>query len=321
MTLDYTTKEQKLNIVLERNTFFFRSETFEEKWEAHISSLTSLLLFLQHELAGKKSITDKKKVVVDILLKKHDGLSAVLALTSISEELLLRLITFAKTINDSDLNNLVKGKSFAEISSSTELNKIGLFDLVRNKRDAAESVANLLFEGFSVPILQKYLPLFELKKLNFSKLEFSPESLIDSIVRHAKRGAYKAQGDNDPAQLLKDLLGKYGIPYKSNVKPPGISRTLDLVIPSVTAPRIVVECSFQVTTSSAMGDKAKAEIEVASDIKKHHSQPEFAGFVDGIGWYVRKKDLAKLVSAFDVVFTFHPAELDRFLKYVHTVLQ
>jgi len=40
----------------------------------------------------------------------------------------------------------------------------------------------------------------------------------------------------------------------------------------------------------------------------------FVGFVDGIGWYVRKKDLEVMVSAFDDVFTFHPDELARFRK-------
>ena len=52
-----------------------------------------------------------------------------------------------------------------------------------------------------------------------------------------------------------------------------------------------------------MGDKAKIEIEVARDIRTHYPGTAFAGFVDGIGWYVRRNDLQRLVSAFDNVFT------------------
>jgi len=59
--------KQKLNIVIQRNTFFFRSPDFEEQGEARISSITNLLLFLQRELASKKSLGDKKKVLVNLL--------------------------------------------------------------------------------------------------------------------------------------------------------------------------------------------------------------------------------------------------------------
>jgi len=36
------------------------------------------------------------------------------------------------------------------------------------------------------------------------------------------------------------------------------------------------------------------------------------GFVDGIGWYVRKGDLKRMVD----VFTFHSDELNRFEKFL-----
>ncbi|MBI4266751.1 MAG: hypothetical protein HY668_00075 [Chloroflexi bacterium] len=311
--------KQKLDIVLKRNTFFFRSEDFEDKWEARISSITNLLLFLQSELRTKKSLGDKKKVVVDLLLDKPDGLTALLALTSISEEFLLRLITFARTIQDKELSKLVRIESFSRFPLDKEVSKSSLFRLVRTDRHATESIVNLLFEGYSVHILQEYLPLFELKKLNFSKLEFTTESLVDTIVRQAKRGSYKAQDKNDPAGLIKLLLDTHKIPYVTKITLAGISRTMDFVIPNKSSPKILVECSFEVTTSSAMGDKAKTEIQVISDIKRHYSNTAFVGFVDGIGWYVRKKDLARLVGAFDNVFTFKNTELARFLEFVKSV--
>lgn len=315
------TQQQKLAIVLERNTFFFNNKAFEEKWEAYVGSVANLLVLLQRELKSKESIEDKKQIVIDILLNKPDGLTAVLALTSISEEFLLRLITFTRTMDDEYLNKLVKKDSFAQIPLERECSKTNLYKLVKEKREVAESIVNLLFEGFSVPILQQYLPLFELKKLSFSKLEFSVESLIDSIVRQSKRGSYKAQADNDPAGLLKELLEKHNITYVQNTKIPGISRKLDFVIPNVDKPQIIIESSYEITTSSAMGDKAKTEIHVAGDINTHFSGTAFVGFVDGVGWYVRRKDLERLISAFDMVFTFKPSELTRFLEYAVSIIK
>lgn len=314
------TNQQKFEIVIQKNTFFFKNLDFEEKWEARVSSITDLLLFLQQELKTKKSGRERKETVVSVLLDKPDGLSALLALTSISEEFLLRLVTFARTIKDEELNKLIKLESFSKFPLDKEISKGSLFRLVKTDRHVAESIVDLLFEGYSVPILQEYLPLFELKKLNFKKLQFTPESLIDSIVRYSKRGSYKAQGENDPAGLISKLLDYNKIPYIKKTALPGISRTMDFVIPNKESPKILVECSFEVTTSSAMGDKAKTEIQVTSDIKRHYVKTAFIGFVDGVGWYVRKSDLAKLVGAFDNVFTFKDTELARFLEYVESVI-
>lgn len=314
------TDKGKTELVLKRNTFFFNYHAFEEKWEAYTSSITNLLLLLKNELEGKNAIQEKKQIVTDFVRKKQDGLSAVLALSSISEEFMLRLITFIRNIDDSDLNNLVNRNSFPQTPSEKEWSKKYLFKAVRNNKSLAEGIVNLLFEGFSITILQQYLPLFELKKLNFNKLDFSTESLLDSIIRLAKKGSYKASGDNDPAGLLKRYLTENNINYRANTIVPNIRRKVDFAIPNEENPKVVVESSYEVTTSSAMGDKAKTEIEVATDIRRHYPRTAFIGFVDGVGWYVRKSDLERLVSAFDDVFTFKQTELERFLKYLSRIL-
>ena len=87
---------------------------------------------------------------------------------------------------------------------------------------------------------------------------------------------------------------------------------MDFIIPNKRTPRIIVESSFLVTTSSGQGDKSKTEISIRQLIKQHYPRAMFLGFVDGIGWYVRKEDLKRMVSAYEDVFTFHKDELSRF---------
>ncbi|MBE7446700.1 MAG: hypothetical protein HS132_16305 [Planctomycetia bacterium] len=67
-----------------------------------------------------------------------------------------------------------------------------------------------------------------------------------------------------------------------------------------------------VTTSSGQGDKSKAEISIDLLIKGHYPKAQFIGFIDGIGWYVRKGDLKRMVAAYEDVFTFYKEELKRF---------
>lgn len=101
--------------------------------------------------------------------------------------------------------------------------------------------------------------------------------------------------------------GKFKIPEAGN-----IPRTMDFIVPTKASPRLIIECSYSVTTASGMGDKAKTEKTVADYLKQNYPGVVFVGFVDGIGWFVRRGDLKRMVEAYDLVFTFSDSELARF---------
>ncbi|MBN2356137.1 hypothetical protein JXO59_08490 [candidate division KSB1 bacterium] len=84
---------------------------------------------------------------------------------------------------------------------------------------------------------------------------------------------------------------------------------------------IIAESSYLVTTSSGQGDKSKTEVSIEDLIKKHYPDAKFIGFIDGIGWYVRKGDLRRMVSAYEDVFTFHKDELLRFTEYLKRIFK
>ena len=101
---------------------------------------------------------------------------------------------------------------------------------------------------------------------------------------------------------------------------PNEKRTMDFIIPNKTNPKVVIESSYLKTTSSGQGDKSKTEGNVDRLLKHHYPNARFWGFVDGIGWYVRKGDLRRMVNAYEEVFTFHEAELERFESQLLEVL-
>ncbi|RTJ38247.1 hypothetical protein C3H75_01310 [Campylobacter jejuni] len=84
---------------------------------------------------------------------------------------------------------------------------------------------------------------------------------------------------------------------------------------------MIIESSFLSTTSSGQGDKAKTEIIVGKLIKEYYPNAKFIGFIDGIGWYVRKQDLKRMVEAYDMVFTFRIDELERFKYFIQEELK
>ena len=162
--------------------------------------------------------------------------------------------------------------------------------------------------------------MFELKKLSISKLKFEISELLDTIIRYKEKGSYSGIKDNNPETVITEILEKLRLTFETGdlteliSNAPDNKRTMDFIIPNKKKPLLIIESSFLVTTSSGQGDKSKTEISIDSLIKKHYPNAKFIGFIDGIGWYVRKSDLKRMVTAYEDVFTFHKDELQRFEK-------
>jgi hypothetical protein len=143
---------------------------------------------------------------------------------------------------------------------------------------------------------------------------------VDTIVRYRTKGSYKAARKGNPEALIEKILKSHELNFDKG-KLGNIPRTMDFIVPDKVSPRLIIECSYLVTTGSGMGDKAKTEKTVADYLKENYPDVIFVGFVDGIGWYVRKGDLHRMVEAYDFVFTFHKEELQKFDKLLEEVFQ
>ncbi len=313
----YPSLDEKFNIVLSKNTFYFQNLEYEQYYEGHISSIAQNIFLFKNKIEREGL---KESVLLEHIVEVEDGLDAILTVTGFSQESLQRIISFVRAKSDPALSNLVN-KDFWPIEESVSndfsewhLNKIK--KLIKKNRKFAEGIVNLFFRGSTIPIIGRVLPLFEFKKLDINKFSFSIESLVDTVIRYKTKGAYKAGKEGNPEVVIEGILtenkltferGKFRIPEVGN-----IPRTMDFIIPNKTSPKVIIECSYSVTTASGMGDKAKTEKTVAGYLKKNYPGVIFAGFVDGIGWYVRRGDLKRMVDAYDFVFTFSRDELEKF---------
>jgi len=312
VNLKFPNNSEKFDIVIDKNTFFFHNDKFEESWESFVTSVNQSLLILKNEVDNKGL---KKEVFVNFITKNDYGLQALLTLVGFSKEMLLRLVTFVRVYDDGALNKLINKSSWPNEDFSNEWTLSKIDALVKKNKRVAEGMVNLLFEGSTIRALRKALPLFEYKKLDINKLSFKMESLIDTIVRYKVKGSYSARKENNPETLIESILAELGVKYVRG-KLNGIRRTMDFIIPNKENPEIIIESSYVVTTSSGMGDKAKTEMTVAEEIEKNFPNALFIGFVDGIGWYVRQGDLKRIVSAFKDVYTFDKQELERFTEFL-----
>ena len=157
-------------------------------------------------------------------------------------------------------------------------------------------------------------------------MKFDVEAMLDTLVRYKEKGSYSGKKENNAEAMIETVLIEKGIQWEAGdlaqlvIKSPDTKRRIDFVIPNKANPKVFIECSYLMTTSSGQGDKSKTEINVSSLLKEQFPNSAFIGFVDGIGWYVRKKDLERMISAYEDVFTFHSDELKRFTVFLDNVL-
>jgi len=318
---------QKFNIVIEKNTFYFYNPDFQDKYESYINSLNETLLVLKNQVETQGL---KKEIFENLLAEKENGLRALLALTGFANESLKRLITVVRVSENKELSKLLYKEKWTDNEDNTNIKEWGdskILNLIKNNQYFRKGIVNLFFEGSTTPFLAQTLPLFELKKLSISKLNFEIPALIDSLVRYKEKGSYSGQAENNPEFFIAQILNDLNITFEKGdltelfENEPIEKRTMDFIIPNKKSPKVIIESSFLVTTSSGQGDKSKTEGNIKKLISKYYPKAKFVGFVDGIGWYVRKGDLQRMVTAYDEVFTFHKDEIEKFKKYVKKIVK
>lgn len=321
-----TTDEKYLNVI-KNNTFYYHDEEFEEEYESHIFSVKEAILYLKNEVASKGC---KKEVFEDFLKNKKElGLRAILAISGFSNESLKRLITVIRIVDDKELNQLVYKEKWCDDNCNDDISEWGtekIGKLLSSNEYFRKGLTNIFYEGSTVGFFKKALPTFELQKFSLEKLNFDINALIDTIARYKEKGSRSAKGSNNPENIVENILKNMRISFEKgdlgelidNV--PDKKRKMDFIIPSKKSPLIILESSFLVTTASGQGDKSKTEISIDTLIKEHYPKAHFWGFVDGIGWYVRKNDLKRMVVAYEDVFTFNQTELARFERQIKKVL-
>ncbi len=312
----------KFKIVIDKNTFYFYNPVFQEKYEGYINSLKETLLVLKNKVE-----TDglKKEFFETLLIERENGLRALLALTGFANESLKRLLTVVRVADNKELSKLLYKDKWVGQTDGKEISEWGdtkIIKLIKDNSDFRKGIVNLFFEGSTIPFLAQTLPLFELKKLSISKLKFEVPAMIDTLVRYKEKGSYSGKAENNPETLIASLIEESKLSFQKGdltelfKRERVAKRTMDFIIPDKKNPKIIIESSFLVTTSSGQGDKSKTEGTIKKLISKYYPKAKFIGFVDGIGWYVRKGDLMRMVSAYDDVFTFHKDEIERFKQFL-----
>ena len=309
----------KLKTVREKNTYYFNNELFEKEMQSHIDKLVLLVLNLQENMIENGCTKD----VLDRFLRREDALKAVLGATGISFEMLQRIVTIIRHEDFEEFNTVFYKDKWNSDNTKTEWKAKKIEKMTLKNKYFRKAMVNIFFEG-NETILGKMIPQYNSSKMTFSvinNITSLTEQTLYTMMRYKERGSYAGRKGNNAETVLQTILKNANIPYDSGCDLPllaenekTLKRTMDFMIPNKENPLVVIESSYNTTTSSGNGDKAKTENGVDPLIKKYYPNAIFIGFIDGVGWYARTNDAERMCEGFDDVFTFHADELDRFVE-------
>jgi hypothetical protein len=97
--------DEKFNIVLSKNTFYFYNSSYEEYYEGHISSIAQNIFLLKNKIETKGL---KESILSEHITEVEDGLDAILTITGFSKESLQNAIKYLNLTEKAKLKNALE---------------------------------------------------------------------------------------------------------------------------------------------------------------------------------------------------------------------
>ena len=242
------------------------------------------------ELLNFKPGTDPAKNLMQFIQKDENFLGILLALTNLSQEKFLRIIT---------------AQRFAVKDFGTEWGADQIYRKIKNDDKFAEVIARLFLEGRSSKLLAEQIADFYLDQLslpvNWAEV-IQDENLIGNIVRRKLTGEYTDKKgefvENIVSNYLDNLKTRYGITH-AHGQVALVGKEIDYAIPNLNDAYILIMVSYMETTSSGQTARANEQQAmyqkiIGENVRYAPNERVFVNIVDGAGWLARRSDLRKI---------------------------
>ncbi len=139
------------------------------------------------------------------------------------------------------------------------------------------------------------------------------KSYLMNVHRDSLSSKYAARMGFQFETAIKDKVTELGYQCEKGEVLAVDNKEVDVAIPSVTEPRILIMVSYSLTTSSAQTSRANEQQRMYAKIRETRDGRAgtdliFVNFVDGGGWISRQNDLRQLWKNCDYCFTYNLLE-------------
>ena len=246
------------------------------------------------ELLDFQPDTDPAKNLKQFLQRDENFLGVLLALTNLSQEKFLRILT---------------AQRFAAQDYGIEWGAKQVFRKIKTDEAFAESIARLFLEGRDSKVLTEQMADFYLEQLylpsNWPEI-IKDENIIANVVRKKLTGEYTDQKGEFVERKIRSILDgiqeKYGVPH-AHGQVGFLGKEVDHVLPSLEEPQVMIMVSYMETTSSNQTARANEQQamyqKIIGENIRFGRQRVFVNVLDGAGWLARRSDLVKLYRGCD----------------------
>lgn len=281
---------------------FMIDDSFDRSFLLSIEPITSYINQKCEQFSNAEQLT--------IFLTENDEftplkkLKAFVSLIGLSEERLKRVVSL--------LRYRFNGEEFRTEWSVKRISKTMEYD---------SNFRNLLIDFFlngrnsSIGV---EVPLYYMRNFKLNDPEFIADlkdyKYVERILNDNEiQGKYSNEVGAHVERIIQTRLDNYknnintSLRYETQKEFPLLNKNIDFLIPSVDAPIILIESSYNITTGSGQSKRADQLVEFYGILMRHNANHRtnkiiMLNYCDGFGWVGRQNDLHRIYAASDFVF-------------------
>jgi hypothetical protein len=282
---------------------FMIDDNFDNNFLQTITPLTRLINqscqdFTNPETLSTFLSTDSENI--PSLLK----LKAFVSVIGFSEERLKRVVS------------LVRFKFFGE-EFRTEW-PVSRISRVLNTNQEFRNLLIVFFINGRNSRIGREMPLYYMRNFNLLNKDFINDltefNYVERILNDNEiQGKYSNEVGAHVERIIQNKLDEYRnsvnneLRYEIQKEFPLLNKNIDFLIPSVDAPIILIESSYNITTGSGQSKRADQLVELYGILMRHNANHRanriiMLNYCDGFGWVGRQNDLHRIYDASDFVF-------------------
>ena len=281
---------------------FMIDDAFDNNFLLSIESLTNFINQNCDIFSNPKELSNF--LTTDNEFTALEKLKAFVSLIGLSEERLKRVVSLVRfRHNNEDFRtewDVIKISRTLQCDSAFRELLIEFFVGGRNSRIGTE------------------IPLYYMRNFKLTDPEFISDlkhyKYVERILNDNEiQGKYSNKVGAHVESIIQNRLECYkafvnkNLLYDIQKEFPLLNKNIDFLIPSVNAPIILIESSYNITTGSGQSKRADQLVDIYSTLMIHNANHRgnriiMLNYCDGFGWVGRQNDLHRIYEASDFVF-------------------
>lgn len=281
---------------------FMIDDAFDNNFLLSIESLTGFINQNCDHFSTPQELTNF--LTTDDVFTAVEKLKAFVSLIGLSEERLKRVVSLLRyRHHDEDFR--------------TEWDVKRISKTMQNDNAFRELLIEFFIGGRNSRIGVE-IPLYYMRNFKLTDPEFISDlrdhKYVERILNDNEiQGKYSNEVGAHVERIIQNRLENYKaninrkLQYEIQKEFPLLNKNIDFLIPSVNAPIILIESSYNITTGSGQSKRADQLVEFYSTLMRHNANHRankiiMLNYCDGFGWVGRQNDLHRIYEASDFVF-------------------